>query len=690
MSFNWKKSLIIAIGILGVSTLASTIIACVNQDKKAPIQEGATKQNTKEQNIREREREGGTKKQIQSEQSKSLLISNLENELIFVNNKHSLKFKVNKPYHNKYILVELKSSNNQTFESNKTQINNDGLAVVSFSNLTQNSEYLINKIFIFNQKNDSKPILSKTNGLNQKLKTNKQETAKQQYNNTNQINNQINSSLSRPPFNKKYHPQEFLPKTNFDPQNLKIKPTVEFPTLLMDEQKIYNKLKDRTFAIAFNSNDAISKNDKGELFIPYTQPMGTAWLLDYAWKNNDQKSGEVMLFLATNAHVYKRAFNTLDEKYKTQFPEYFTQDEQKMAKIHSFTLGVPETNSKVDPINNNYKYKYGNKAIYFINEKLDNPLKGKVIHTEADGIYENPKTVFVALNIFDEQTNDEWKKKALLKPDPKKYNRIVLGKDFAVFGLKVNLNKIKEKTDPTNKEWPQFLPLYEQIQKAMKALNEDIKEYSTSIKKYPNHDQSKLPYASFDYPSLYLEEKNIDKNIFELDKYNTSPNSNKMFVVGFPGVNGPQYLWRNNPKDITTPKNWFNYEMFTNLFSSERILDEKTGTAPYGYGITLINSSIWGGSSGSLVANEYGLPVGIFYATEHGEMFDVSRKGHFLSFVQIADSPIYGPRHNLIDGSDKKKFPKQIKSYRENLRVLSKDNGPFAGYSKTALFPEGA
>lgn len=454
----------------------------------------------------------------------------------------------------------------------------------------------------------------------------------------------------------------------------------------MNEQEIYNKLKDRTFAVAFNSYDNYHTNDQGKHFTIYTYPMGTAWLLDYAWKNNDKNSKEVMLYLATNTHVYRQAFNALDQKYKQQFPEYFTQSTQKDARIQSFVLGIPKKEASVQPINNYGNYGFNNRALYFINENVSDDIFLHIDYTKAPNIFENPKTVFVGLNMFDDQTNQEWINKALIKPDSK-YNRVYLGKDFAVFGVKVNLAELEKQTSPEAKNWPEFTQLKDHIYKAMASIDNDIERYSKN--KYPNHDQSRIPYAAFDYASLYLEPENINKEAFGLDKYITTPNSDKMYVVGFPGIGHPQYLWRNNPKDINTPNNWFDRHKFTNLFTLENVLDQYSASAPFGYGTTLINSSLYNGASGSLVTDEYGIPVGIFHATQGGQALDISRHGHYVPFVQVANSNVYGPAHNLIDGSDQNKFPKQKKSYRQNLKALSENNGVFAEYSKTALYPNG-
>ncbi|WP_038102026.1 MIP family Ig-specific serine endopeptidase, partial [Ureaplasma diversum] len=691
MSFKFKKSLLAILGSIVVSATTLSVVACVSERQETKNQPESSNQ---KQVIDQSNKQITNKPNLTKNQSQPLLLDQLQQDIKLENNKYWLRFKVNNFYNNKYLVVELKSTSNNAIKSNKTKINNDGSVRVSFDHL-DNGLYSLNKISIF-ESHDSDNVITSYDNLNYKLNVN--QTSNSLNNNNNNNNNPIvdNKTGEQPNPNPKTNPElngSFKPSTPnqppiiFGPPPQVVKETTRAPELLLDEKTIYNKLKDRTFALGFNSNDQYYTNpNTGQHYTIYSYPMGTAWLLDYAWKNNDKNSKEVMLYLATNVHVYRRAFNTLDQKYKEKFPEYFTQDAQKNAKVQSFVLGVPKKDASVEPINNFKEYGFNNRALYFINENVSDNVFLYINYKKAPKVFENPKTVFAALNIFDDKTNKEWIDKALIKPT-KEYNRVHLGKDFAVFGVKVNLEELEKLTKPEVNEWPEFMQLKEHITKAMASIDNDIKRYSKN--KYPNHDQSRVPYATFDYPSLYREPENINKQAFNLDKYITSPNTDKMYVVGFPGTNHFQTLWRNNPKDLNTPKNWLNYHSFTNLFTSENVFDQFSASAPFGYGVTMINSSLYNGASGSLVANEYGIPVGIFHATNSRQAYDISKNGHYVPFVQIANSSVYGPAHNLIDGSDKTKFPKQVKSYRQNLKALSENNGEFAEYSKTALYPDG-
>ncbi|AJQ45629.1 hypothetical protein JM47_03710 [Ureaplasma diversum] len=144
-------------------------------------------------------------------------------------------------------------------------------------------------------------------------------------------------------------------------EELKIKP-----------EQAYEKIKNRSFAIGFNSVDYTKENNGGinDSVVSF-EPTGTSWLLDYAWKNGVQNSDELMLYIATNAHVYKRAFNAIkdDEKHRKQFPEYFTQKDQKQARIDSFVLAIPKREANLDAIESGTSYGTSNDLEYFINTK---------------------------------------------------------------------------------------------------------------------------------------------------------------------------------------------------------------------------------------------------------------------------------------------------------------------------------
>ncbi|MDO6829829.1 MIP family Ig-specific serine endopeptidase [Mesomycoplasma ovipneumoniae] len=445
-------------------------------------------------------------------------------------------------------------------------------------------------------------------------------------------------------------------------------------TKLTDAQA-YEKLKNRTFAIAFNSVDKTDENNPDHV-VKY-ELTGTGWLLDAAYNENKT---EVMLYIATNAHVFARSFNTLDSKYKDTFPEYFTEP-NKGEKVDSFIIGVPKKEANIQAIDNNSRPDANNTPVYFINKQL-----GGEKEIGIEGIFDNPKTVFVALNIFDNQTNDQLNQTSTTSPASQKINNGI-GKDFAVFGLKVNLAKLDEliSKNDANKENLQLFK--EHIEKAIVDIEQDIAKFQTQ--QYPNHDKKAVPYISYDYTSIY------QKGIAEPEKLGISesailsPNTTKLYLLGYPSLDGQQFLMRNYPKNLTNKPFAISNDSFSNGLVLNDILSPNRSYSSFGFITFIENSGLYYGASGSLV-NDYGLPVGIYSAVQtKGGNLDISGKAGYTPFVQIADFDSYGLRHNLIDGTNKKLFPKQEKSYRQNLKKLSENGGEFKDFRKTLLFPDG-
>ncbi|WAM10901.1 hypothetical protein ONA00_06485 [Mycoplasmopsis cynos] len=96
-----------------------------------------------------------------------------------------------------------------------------------------------------------------------------------------------------------------------------------------------------------------------------------------------------------------------------------------------------------------------------------------------------------------------------------------------------------------------------------------------------------------------------------------------------------------------------------------------------------------------MVYNEFYQLVGIYnQVSSNVEDDDLLRDAKFTSFLLARD---YGSgekvikAYNLIDGTDKSKYPAQTKSYRQNLITLYPNGFENSGNNnfKTALFPEG-
>ncbi|MDW2926859.1 MIP family Ig-specific serine endopeptidase [Mesomycoplasma ovipneumoniae] len=454
------------------------------------------------------------------------------------------------------------------------------------------------------------------------------------------------------------------------------KPELASNLAKLTETKAYEKLKNRTFAIAFNSVDKTDESNPNHV-VKY-EPIGTGWLLDAAYNENKT---EVMLYIATNAHVFARSFNTLDSKYKDTFPEYFTEPNNG-EKVDSFIIGVPKKEANIQAIDNNTRPDANNTPVYFINKQL-----GGAAEIGIEGIFDNPKTVFVALNIFDNQTNEQLKQTSTTSPGSQKINNGI-GKDFAVFGLKVNLAKLDDliSKNDANKENLQLFK--EHIKKAIVDIEQDIAKFQTQ--QYPNHDKKAVPYISYDYTSIYQKDIAEPEKLGISESTILSPNTTKLYLLGYPSLDGQQFLMRNYPKNFTNKPFAISNDSFSNGLALNDILSPNRSYSSFGFITFIENSGLYYGASGSLVINDYGLPVGIYSAVQtRGGNLDISGKAGYTPFVQIADFDSYGLRHNLIDGTNKKLFPKQEKSYRQNLKKLSENEGEFKDFRKTLLFPDG-
>ncbi|WP_029905357.1 MIP family Ig-specific serine endopeptidase [Mycoplasmopsis opalescens] len=470
------------------------------------------------------------------------------------------------------------------------------------------------------------------------------------------------------------------------PKLQKPKLAINKPELEIKQTKAYRKILDRSFAISFNTiTQSLNEGKRDNDEIPFLST-GTGWILDYAWKNGVENSEELMLYIATNAHVYQYAYNALDNKLKETFPEYFTSEEQKNARVVSFGIGIPLSDANLEPIESG-KHE-GNKNIvsYFINSN-DQKYKKDVRDVKLVGekIFSNPRTVFVATDFFDKKTNEEiLKKHSNYQPNINKIQRI--GKDFAVFAIKIKFNELKKQAE-TNQD---LKKLFEHINKGINSINNDVTLFSS--KQYPNHDKSKVPYITYDYYSAYLH-KDQYKN-FDNENIILSPNAKRIYIAGFPSDNNSgnnQYFWKNYPKNIKIEDYTFTSRSFLASAPVENLLSEKTISYGIGVQAQVLNSSLYYGASGSLAINEFGMPVGIYSSlwAQTLDIKDTTNWGAFTFLVQNSNDLFYGPKHNLIDGSNKDLYPNQEKSFRQNLKIFSEQDDFFKGFNKTILFENG-
>lgn len=455
---------------------------------------------------------------------------------------------------------------------------------------------------------------------------------------------------------------------------------------VLGENQVYQDIYNRTFALGFHGLE----QDQKSIINYLTQ--GTGWLLDYAWNSNKTK---VMLYLATNAHVYGASYAPLDTKYKSIFPEYFNDDsETNVTTIKGISIGKAKKNVNLNQIENGTDPGLANYVNWFSNISINNHDRNAKDTTVITNIISPPLTVFLAVNFFDDLAT----KKIIAKMNSTQFqndpgnNTKFIGKDFAVFGLEINYHSLKSQIVNNTK----LSELKEQIDQAIKSLDDSISYFKNT--NVPNHYLKDLPYLSVDYKSMYRLNPLNQTLTTDYNFKNFYSNTRKIHIAGYPAADGRQLFMRNYPKNARTQQNKqgvFNRHSFSLTSETVNFFGNKFTKID---GVERVaNSSLFYGASGSLAMNEYGLPVGIYTNISRSNDYkDLSGDGYISFLIKTvdefydftgstpADPIVYA--HNLIDGSNKTKYPRQKKSYRENLKVIDS----FIDYRKTALFPEGA
>ncbi|WP_041594045.1 MIP family Ig-specific serine endopeptidase [Mycoplasma crocodyli] len=466
-----------------------------------------------------------------------------------------------------------------------------------------------------------------------------------------------------------------------------------------ENKTLYNEIYNRTFAISFITNDIDETGNKNELSLVNGLNEGTGWLFDYyKYKNSTSK---YKLFIATNFHVGSAIKNSLSNN-KTELFDYADELLSNKGEKAS-TIGI---NIGRSSLNNNNFSKQDNMASF-------NNFSGSAkFYTNYNGANNNstynpsllnsPKVVFVAAGFMND--NDEKQYKNVLVEKAKNYkhsdeeiknkvrnraNNASYYQDFMVFEIDVDLDK----DTSSNKEFSNW-------------INNAISTFDT-IKSYakaniiPNHDQGNIPYVSYDYASMFYSDSRRVPSIFKnYDKADHSANFG--YIAGYPKDNYNQhFVWNNNSQryDEKEINKWsINSRSFINGFTGTNINFKpdfwgKLYADHYGYRTNISFSSLYYGASGSMVTNEYGLPIGIYSGVPNVETNETSKNGVFTPLVQNFDIPIYGidkayfHAYNLIDGSDKRLYPYQKTSYRENLRFLYPNGFENNNESKnTAIF----
>ncbi|QMT98386.1 hypothetical protein H3143_02690 [Mycoplasma tullyi] len=475
---------------------------------------------------------------------------------------------------------------------------------------------------------------------------------------------------------------------------------------IFSDQEIYKKIYDRSFSIGFYTRHWL--RDPSDPNLPYKQLLylsnGTGWLLDY--QISPQNPDLYRLFIATNLHVAEGLWNRDDYDHPV-----LDSDIRLKPDTIGFSLGKSEQVNfgPQDSRFSNSSVKY---VTYLSNNLFFNssPNRSSALRVNNQRL-SIPETVFTAVDfVNDQQTKNEfsdyWAQqfkgqfvnnrlgdKNLLNSsfpkDPQSRMKIADGyinkgiglyKDFAVLSFVVNISQKRLTNEPV-RSFSSAQTLRKYVLEAVNELNE-----SSKIAKLPgqlNLTNQDVPYVDLDYPSVEANHPNA-LSIQEIDK---------AYIAGYPGVGQPgnsrafSNRWVQNNLNPNP-----NYQLEPNIKAElvDRYQD-LTGLIQsyhnkyyHQYGITqaVLRSSLKPGSSGSVVYSKYGLPFGIFWGGYSGRGDDGTGVFDYLANdtrKQVTVNVRFGssrtPRqfkiniepYNLIDGTNKEKYPNQTNSYRQAL-----------------------
>ncbi|WP_435130254.1 MIP family Ig-specific serine endopeptidase [Mycoplasma sp. 6243] len=473
---------------------------------------------------------------------------------------------------------------------------------------------------------------------------------------------------------------------------------------VVDRKQLYNEIFDRSFAIKFGVGN--KTGDHSNDF--RSTDSGTAWLLDY----HKQDDNKYKLFLATNLHVAADLSNTLDENVAKKL-NYI---DPRNIKARSISIGkaAKKTDFTIKENNYNYQADSANTVKWFASadEFLDANKSDSAASetTKAVGI-SSPKLIFAGFDFIDHKyiqpfqdnlkklaqerlkkyttdadPDDESDEGHILKQQLKDENFYPFYTDFAVFEIDIDMSKLNT-----------------QAQQMFKLAIAGVDSYLARLNatnQLPNQDKKTSVYMqTVDYMSAFNE------------KYqNSLTNSKEVYIGGYPqadasgtaawSINNPternstSLKWnsrsKSNEKTFALPTNSAEEKINSGNYTPYTSAQGRLLGNYYGYNYSIWFSSLYYGASGSLVYNEFGQMIGIYDAVASDvQKNDFSKVAGFAPFFLSHD---FGKlkAYNLIDGSDKKKYPAQTASYRQNLLLIYPngfDNSqtPF----KTALFPNG-
>ncbi|MBZ4218282.1 MIP family Ig-specific serine endopeptidase [Mycoplasma tauri] len=469
----------------------------------------------------------------------------------------------------------------------------------------------------------------------------------------------------------------------------------------VDEKILYKEIFDRTFSVKF-----LTKLKNGDML---SNGSGTTWLLDYYKYKQGKK---YKLFFATNLHVMSNLSNTLPEELNKKLNYVDPSGNQAIG----IAIGKAKSSENIsEPQVNNTAHSVAHKNNWAVNYYANSNdfVKYESNHTtKFSEAISAPKLVFAAFDFMNDEAVAKYNQKLIMEAKAIKESKIKNGNfesykdawdhfdknqevpfmvDFGVFEIDVDLDK----ADETLKKW---------LSDAINGLDRYLDRLNKT-KELPNQDKNISKYMlTKDYISAFHNKDSSEKNL---------TNTWNIYIGGYPADNNNPVWARNNPIErySATEKSYtrgaesnektfsfatndaeakvgedvINFSIFDTYFN--RVM-----ASWYGFHYNIKFSSLYYGASGSLAYNEFGQMIGIYDSVNSNiSPGNLLGYGGIAPFIQSDDIENAGGivfAYNLIDGSNKDKFKKQKKSFRENLREIY-PTGFEDGIKTTKLFEQG-
>ncbi|QZX48983.1 MIP family Ig-specific serine endopeptidase [Mycoplasma sp. E35C] len=485
------------------------------------------------------------------------------------------------------------------------------------------------------------------------------------------------------------------------------------------DQDIYKKIWKRSFALEFYSRYSYQDKNTKARVNQYEVNNGTGWLLDYL--TYPKKPGIYRVFLATNLHV-AQAFKS-DRDYITpikgdNYPQTIGFSIGKSPDVTFNAKNNTAANKEaqyVTYLEPDHGYFYdsipNNESHYFLNNIFRTSRLGRPQTIFAATDFVNDKKTasefkdYWETNFYQNYIDGKLKKDELLELSDRnqgivdrsvdannfKNKGIGIYKDFAVISFLVDTDTSKIRGNSREEIGARMISKY--ILDAIDELKASSEIAKNPIQ--PNVSNHNLPFVDIDYPSARRN---------QADKFNIKT-LDRGFIAGYPGVRNDtnkivkettRFRWVQNNLSLDTTR------PLQNNIPNARVLQMQNYNGLYQlfhrrfyhqYGVVqeIERSSLQKGSSGSVVYSKYGLPIGIYWGgytsdkynsftnQQQTGLFDYLAQDKELNFdIQIKENnqtkkfTIHVEPYNLIDGTNKNKYPNQTNSYRHALKEYLK------------------